>query len=256
MMSKKKSDPALMLYTADFMMGTLTMSFEDRGKYITILCTMHQQGRLSEKAIQTLVGDISDTLREKFRVDEEGKWYNYRLEAEVIKRRKFSEHQTDNVNKRWNTKMIPNEYQNEYESDTNGIPLENENENINDNENKKKKREELLKKREEEFRNLVFECDPLKYSQEMLEQFCSYWTEKNRSMTKMRFEMQPIFEIRRRLATWASRDKDFNKIQHEEAITYKELLRRFNAGETDMWDKYERVIENGKQMWKRKRNTG
>lgn len=66
----------------------------------------------------------------------------------------------------------------------------------------------LLKKRETEFRQLVFETDPLKYSQEMLEKFCQYWTEPNRSGTKMRFELEKVFDIPRRLATWAGRDKE------------------------------------------------
>lgn len=65
-----------------------------------------------------------------------------------------------------------------------------------------------IKEREIEFCQLVFETDPLKYSQEMLEKFCQYWTEPNRSGTKMRFELEKVFDIPRRLATWASRDKE------------------------------------------------
>ncbi len=51
------------------------------------------------------------------------------------------------------------------------------------------------------------------YPSEMLTAFCNYWTEKNKSGTKMRYELEKTFEISKRLATWASRDKSFNKTQ-------------------------------------------
>lgn len=51
------------------------------------------------------------------------------------------------------------------------------------------------------------------YPSEMLTAFCNYWTEKNKSGTKMRYELEKTFEISKRLATWASRDKGFNKTQ-------------------------------------------
>jgi len=36
-------DPAYLFYSQDFYTGVATMNFEDRGKYISILCLMHQQ---------------------------------------------------------------------------------------------------------------------------------------------------------------------------------------------------------------------
>lgn len=82
-------DPAFLFYSQDFFLGTSTMSYEDRGKYITILCVMHQQGRLTEESIRLLVGSVSVTLRLKFKVDKNGLWYNERLEEEIEKRKMF-----------------------------------------------------------------------------------------------------------------------------------------------------------------------
>lgn len=45
-----------------------------------------------------------------------------------------------------------------------------------------------------------------KYGSEMIRAFFDYWTEKNRSKTKMRFEQQTTWELPLRLATWASRE--------------------------------------------------
>jgi len=51
-----------------------------------------------------------------------------------------------------------------------------------------------------------------KYPTEMLKAFFLYWTEPNKS-GKMRFELQPTWEVSRRLANWAS--KDYNKTKIE-----------------------------------------
>lgn len=52
-----------------------------------------------------------------------------------------------------------------------------------------------------------------KYEMDLLKNFFQYWTEPNLSKTKMLFELQKTFDIERRLVTWASRQKDFNKQQ-------------------------------------------
>lgn len=122
-------DPAFLFYSNDFLTGTYLLSFDDRGKYITLLCLMHQQGRLSEQSIISSLGSISENLKAKFKIDENGFWYNERLEEEIDKRKRHSAKQKINIQNRWNTKTIPNEYQ----TDTKLIPLENENENVNEN---------------------------------------------------------------------------------------------------------------------------
>jgi hypothetical protein len=84
-------DPAFLFYSQDFIVGVQTMDFEERGKYITILALMHQQGRMKEETIRFLVGYVSDNLKSKFSVDENSFWYNKRLEDEAEKRKKFTE---------------------------------------------------------------------------------------------------------------------------------------------------------------------
>lgn len=89
-------DPAFLFYSQDFIVGVQTMDFEDRGKYITILAQMHQQGRMNEKTIRFLVGSISDNLKSKFSIDKNGMWFNERLENESEKRNKFTESRRNN----------------------------------------------------------------------------------------------------------------------------------------------------------------
>lgn len=89
-------DPAYLFYSQDFYTGVATMNFEDRGKYITLLCLMHQQGRMTEETIRFVVGSVSVILKSKFKVDENGFWYNERLEKEIEKRKNFIESRASN----------------------------------------------------------------------------------------------------------------------------------------------------------------
>lgn len=47
------------------------------------------------------------------------------------------------------------------------------------------------------------------YSVEMLEAFIDYWTEPNKSKTKLRYELQKTFDIARRLKTWSKNESKF-----------------------------------------------
>lgn len=89
-------DPAFLFYSQDFLVGTMTMPFEDKGKYITILCFMHQNGPISDETIRLLVGNTTTSLMSKFTKCEDGLWHNERLETEVKKRIKFTESRKNN----------------------------------------------------------------------------------------------------------------------------------------------------------------
>lgn len=92
-------DPAFLFYSQDFFMGVQLMSWEDRGKYITLLCVMHQHGRMSEERVGLLVGSVSVSLREKFQVDEAGNWFSEKLEFVIAKRQDFIDKQIANGKK-------------------------------------------------------------------------------------------------------------------------------------------------------------
>ena len=95
----KNNDPAFLFYSQDFIVGTMAMPFEEKGKYITLLCYQHQTGHFSLETIWFLLGSASDMLLSKFIQDEKGLYYNERLEIEIIKRNKYSESRTLNGSK-------------------------------------------------------------------------------------------------------------------------------------------------------------
>ena len=46
-----------------------------------------------------------------------------------------------------------------------------------------------------------------KYPKEMIRAFFDYWSELNKSETKMRYELEKTWELPRRLSTWANRER-------------------------------------------------
>ena len=93
-------DPAFLFYSSDFLTGTLLMSMEQKGKFITLLCIQHQKGHLSEKDMLHICGSYDEDVFTKFQKDEHGKFYNIRLEEEVDKRKAYSESRRNNRKKK------------------------------------------------------------------------------------------------------------------------------------------------------------
>lgn len=86
-------DPAFLFYHHDFLVGTDFMTAEEVGCYIRILCHMADKGRLSKQRMINVCRGyvITTSLEEKFKIDENGNYYNERLEFEVSKRKNFCE---------------------------------------------------------------------------------------------------------------------------------------------------------------------
>jgi len=90
-------DPAVLLYTQDFLVGTITMSYEQRGKYITLLCLQHQKSKLTLKDLQSILTDEDYEIAEKFPKQPDGFYYNQRMYEEAIKRKNYSESRKRNL---------------------------------------------------------------------------------------------------------------------------------------------------------------
>jgi hypothetical protein len=175
-------DPAVLFYTQDFITGTLLMTYDQKGKYITLLCIQQQNGRLSERDLMIVCGAKDEDIWAKFTLHEDGFYYNGRMLTETSKRKKYTESRKANLSHMDSHMEICN------------------------------KKDEISNKKEEKeilFKSEVFEFSE-KYPEAMLDKFVSYWTEKSKN-GKMRFEFEKTFEIPRRLVTWASRDKDITK---------------------------------------------
>ena len=90
-------DPAFLFYSQDFFMGTYGMTDAQVGQYIRLLCLQHTKGHLSEDIMAgTMGGALDAAIISKFKVDENGLFYNERLEEEVSKRKRYSESRSKN----------------------------------------------------------------------------------------------------------------------------------------------------------------
>jgi hypothetical protein len=67
-----------------------------------------------------------------------------------------------------------------------------------------------LKDRETDLKESLKEFEA-KYDKGMLNDFFMYWTEPNKSKTKMKFEMEKTWDLSRRLHTWERNAINWNK---------------------------------------------
>ena len=131
-------DPAFLFYSSDFLSGTMLMTDEEVGQYIKLLCLQHQKGHLKEKDMLNICKSYNEDIFSKFKKDEEGNYYNERLEYEANKRKAYSESRRNNRKKKETYKEDMKNICNSYEEH-----MENENvivnENININKNNRKR---------------------------------------------------------------------------------------------------------------------
>lgn len=124
------NDPAFLFYTGDFTTGTQFFTDEQVGMYIRLLMAQHQHGHLSEKQVKMICKSYDEDVMLKFEKDSDGKFFNKRLEDEIVKRKKYSTSRSENKKgKKKDMLIISKSYDNH---------MENENENKNRNINKDK----------------------------------------------------------------------------------------------------------------------
>lgn len=93
-------DPAVLFYTSDFLSGTFTMDYEQKGKYITLLCLQHQKGKLTDKDLKAILEDTDIEVFEKFIKADDGFYYNMKLKTEAERRKNYSESRSKNRSKK------------------------------------------------------------------------------------------------------------------------------------------------------------
>lgn len=146
-------DPAVLFYTNDFLSGTITLSDEQVGKYIKLLCYQHQKGVLSEKDMLAICKTYDEDIWSKFIKTDEG-YYNKRMREEADKRKQYSESRRKNKMSKKGIHMI-----NISESYDEHMENENENEIVNINKDKNESKNAKSKKEEQQ---LVFISDEWK----------------------------------------------------------------------------------------------
>ncbi len=119
-------DPAFLFYPNDYIGGTMGMTFEEKGAYIELLMLQFNRGHMTSHMIGRTVGQIWDNIKDKFVEDENGLFYNERLELEQNKRKSYSE-------SRRNNKKGINQYTKKEEKKVGHMTSHMENEDVNEN---------------------------------------------------------------------------------------------------------------------------
>jgi uncharacterized protein YdaU (DUF1376 family) len=86
-------DPAFLFYPNDWLGGTLGMTLEQKGAYIELLMLQFNRGHMTKDMIGHVLGQeggrIFGQIKNKFQIDENGDYFNARLEEEQNKRKSF-----------------------------------------------------------------------------------------------------------------------------------------------------------------------
>jgi hypothetical protein len=193
--------------------GNIQMcSRESKGLFID-LCSLYWS-RLGELpyalALQKLCNGIESALQELKSHDIfgviDGQIVIEFLDEQLSERGQVSEKRRNAAQKRWN--------------DANALQMQSKSnaKRIEENRREEKKKEEKIidagKPATIEEREIVFRDKLIPYletyGKEMLRAFYDYWTEKNEGGKKMKFEMQKVFEIEKRLRTWSRNNFENN----------------------------------------------
>ena len=93
-------DPAFLFYPNDYIGGTLGMTFEEKGAYIEVLMLQFNRGHMTIDMIRHTLGQsfgqIWDVIGSKFEKDENGLFFNGRLEVEQNKRKAYTQSRKNN----------------------------------------------------------------------------------------------------------------------------------------------------------------
>lgn len=106
----------------------MTMTNEERGAYISLLCLQWSKGCVTELDIQRICLGMpthcQGICQGKFQLGDDGNYRNSRLEVERSKQKERSEKQRDIANLRWNkdAKAMPTHYQEDAEAYARSIP--------------------------------------------------------------------------------------------------------------------------------------
>lgn len=96
-------DPAFLFYPNDWVGGTMGMTFEEKGAYMELLVLQFNRGHMTKHMMAHTAGQVLDKIIDKFKIDDNGLYYNERLEIEYNKRKAY-------VISRLNNKSGKNQY--------------------------------------------------------------------------------------------------------------------------------------------------
>jgi len=94
----KEKDPAFLMYSSDFLIGTRRFTNSQTGAYIKLLCLQHQTGYLTSDDFYAECEGIEEdvkVLMGKFHENPDGTFINPRLAREITRRKDWKKQQSE-----------------------------------------------------------------------------------------------------------------------------------------------------------------
>lgn len=198
--------PCFLFYDGDAARDVAHMNRLQRGAYFDILQAQLKFGHLECSLIQRILGNDYENTWEVVKIvlsqDDRSRYYINWVDESIKKRELYSKSRSNSAHKRWSN----NKLKHKCTRNAHAMHTQYEN-NAQETETEEETRSsKSIQEREAAFKLLLQQYEG-KYSKEMIAAFFGYWSEPNPSKTKMAFELKKTWEVSRRLATWASRDK-------------------------------------------------
>lgn len=131
-MGETIKEPAFLLYSSDFLVDTLLWGDIEVGRYIKLICLLHQKGHLSKEDVLSIVKDEKSIVFSKLQIDEKGLYYNAKMDDIFQKRKSYCESRRRNRNSVSKTYVEHMENENVIEN-INRIVIENNYSNLLEN---------------------------------------------------------------------------------------------------------------------------
>lgn len=238
-------DPAVLFYINDWLTSTAEMDADVRGWYLNLLLHNYDKKDLPNDIEKLAVlcnvkfseyerfkQVFEQVLKQKFELTSENRLTNERTN-DILKNREIFKDKRSNAGKvSYIMKYMAKNYNKQYKDkalntflkDNFDYSIDLKNEQMlkqvfeqvfelyrNENESIVVIDISLnIKERENNFKKSILEFSS-KYEIETLKAFFNYWSEPNKTKTKMLWELKPTFDISRRLTTWNSNNFNKNK---------------------------------------------
>jgi hypothetical protein len=97
-------DPAFLWFPGDWLGGTLLFNRYHKGAYMDVLMAQFNNGHMTLQEIKIVLGEKDEylweeVLKKKFTEDYEGKFFNEKLEREMIRRKAYTDSRKRNLKK-------------------------------------------------------------------------------------------------------------------------------------------------------------
>ena len=156
----KGKDPAVLLYTSDFLTGITLLTDEQAGQYIKLLCQQHQVGHMPENHMISVCKSLDSPVIKKFMIDDDGLYYNERMDLEIEKRVNFCASRSHKGTAGRPKKSSDNHTKNTRQSIGNRTENENDNDIVVSSKGSSSKKKEYNKMAEEVYTVYISHLSP------------------------------------------------------------------------------------------------